>query len=217
LRELIANATDATAKLKTLASKGEFKGDLGDLTIEIILDEEAKTLTISDKGIGMTEEEVKKYLNQVAFSSAQEFLDQYKDENAIIGHFGLGFYSAFMVADKVNAVTKSWKDEGTGVTWTCEGNPAYSIENNAKITRGTDMVLHISEDSKEFLDKNRIQSLLDKYCKFLPVNFSLLPSNLVQKPKRLGKEKVRIVNLRKRKLIILSTIPPLLGNESLPI
>ena len=169
LRELISNAVDATSKLKTLASKGEFKGDLGDLTIEIILDETAKTLTISDKGIGMTEEEVMKYLNQVAFSSAQEFLDKYKDENAIIGHFGLGFYSAFMVADKVEAVTKSWKDEGTGVTWACEGNPAYSLQNNEKTSRGTDMVLHISEDSKEFLDKNRIEGLLNKYCKFLPV------------------------------------------------
>jgi molecular chaperone HtpG len=169
LRELISNATDATSKLKTLASKGEFKGELGDLTIEIILDEEAKTLTISDKGIGMTEEEVMKYLNQVAFSSAQEFLDKYKDENAIIGHFGLGFYSAFMVADKVEAVTKSWKEDGTGVTWSCEGNPEYSLDNNEKTSRGTDMVLHISEDSKEFLDKNRIEGLLNKYCKFLPV------------------------------------------------
>jgi molecular chaperone HtpG len=169
LRELISNATDATSKLKTLASKGEFKGDLGDLTIEIILDEEAKTLTISDKGIGMTEEEVMKYLNQVAFSSAQEFLDKYKDENAIIGHFGLGFYSAFMVADKVEAVTKSWKDEGTGVTWSCEGNPEYSLDNNEKTSRGTDMVLHISDDSKEFLDKNRIEGLLNKYCQFLPI------------------------------------------------
>ena len=168
LRELISNAVDATSKLKTLASKGEVKGEIGDTTIEIILDEEQKTLTIRDKGIGMTEEEVMKYLNQVAFSSAQEFLEKYKDESSIIGHFGLGFYSAFMVADKVEAITKSYKEE-PAVIWTCEGNPEYSLDQSDKAERGTDMVLHISEDSSEFLDKNRIQGLLDKYCRFLPV------------------------------------------------
>ena len=171
LRELVSNAIDATSKLKTLSSKGEFKGELGDLTIEVIADKENKKLTIRDKGIGMDEEEVKKYLNQVAFSSAQEFLEKYKDESSIIGHFGLGFYSAFMVADKVEVVTRSHKetDENKGVTWICEGNPEYTIEENDKSDRGTDIVLHISEDATEFLEDSKIQDLLDKYCKFLPV------------------------------------------------
>ena len=171
LRELVSNAIDATTKLKSLASKGEFKGELGDLRVEIILDKDAKTLTIRDKGIGMTEEEVGKYLNQIAISSAQEFVEKYKSEANIIGKFGLGFYSAFMVADKVEAVTRSWKseEEKGGVTWICEGTPEYEIEKNDKDFRGTDMVLHISEDSKEFLEEGRIQELLDKYCKFLPV------------------------------------------------
>lgn len=169
LRELVSNAVDATNKMKALTSKGEFKGDLGDLTIEIILDEENKTLTVRDKGIGMTEEEVKKYLNQVAFSSAQEFLEKYKDETNIIGNFGLGFYSAFMVASQVEAVTKSYKEDSKGITWTCEGNPEYTIAENDKEARGTDIVLHISDESKEFLDSSRIEELLNKYCKFLPI------------------------------------------------
>lgn len=169
LRELISNAVDATTKLKTLASRGEVKGEIGDTTIEIILDKENGTLTIRDKGIGMTEEEVQKYLNQVAFSSAQEFLEKYKDESNIIGHFGLGFYSAFMVADKVEAVTKSYQDGAEAVVWTCEGNPEYTLDKNDKTARGTDMVLHISEDSKEFLEESRIEGLLNKYCRFLPV------------------------------------------------
>ncbi len=169
LRELISNAVDATTKLKTLASRGEFKGEIGDTKIEIILNEEAKTLTIRDKGIGMTQEEVEKYLNQVAFSSAQDFLEKYKDESSIIGHFGLGFYSAFMVADKVEAITRSWQEGASGVTWACEGDPEYSIVENEKENRGTDIVLHISDDSKEFLEKGRIEELLNKYCRFLPV------------------------------------------------
>ncbi len=168
LRELVSNAVDATSKLKTLSSKGEVKGDLGELTIEIILDKDAKTLTIRDRGIGMTAEEVERYLNQVAFSGAQEFLEKYKDQSGIIGHFGLGFYSAFMVADKVEFVTKSWQDS-PGVTWTCEGNPEYSLDENEKTERGTDVVLHISEDATEYLEDNRISELLNKYCKFLPV------------------------------------------------
>jgi len=168
LRELISNAVDATSKIKTLASKGEATGDLGDLTIEIKLDNDAKTLTISDKGIGMSEDEVKKYLNQVAFSSAQEFLEKYKDESSIIGHFGLGFYSAFMVADKVEVITKTYQD-GKAVKWTCKGDPEYTLEDADKTARGTDIVLHISEDSTEFLEKSRIEGLLNKYCKFLPV------------------------------------------------
>lgn len=169
LRELISNAIDATTKLQTLASKGEFKGKLGDLTIEVIINKDDNTLTIRDHGIGMTEEEVKKYLNQVAFSSAAEFLEKYKDDANIIGHFGLGFYSAFMVADKVEVRTKSWKARSKGVTWVCEGDPEYGIEKNDKKERGTEVILHINEENKEFLEEGRIESLLQKYCKFLPI------------------------------------------------
>lgn len=169
LRELVSNAVDATSKLKTLASRGEATGELGELTIEVIADKEAKTLTIRDRGIGMSEEEVEKYLNQVAFSSAQEFLEKYKDEASIIGHFGLGFYSAFMVADKVEVRTKSFKEGAGGVTWTCEGDPSYSLDTNDKAERGTDIILHISSDGEEYLEDSRIEGLLNKYCKFLPV------------------------------------------------
>lgn len=170
LRELVSNAVDATTKLKALASRGEVQGELGDLTIEILIDKEAKTLTIRDKGIGMTEEEVQKYLNQVAFSSAQEFLDKYKNDTGnIIGHFGLGFYSAFMVSNQVEAITKSYKPDNQGVTWSCDGSPEYVIIDNDKATRGTDIVLHISDDAAEYLEEHRIQQLLDKYCRFLPV------------------------------------------------
>ncbi|MGB1217482.1 MAG: ATP-binding protein, partial [Saprospiraceae bacterium] len=144
LRELVSNAVDATTKIKTLSSKGEAKGELGDLTIEILLDKDAKTLTIRDKGIGMTGEEVDRYLNQVAFSGATDFLEKYKDESGIIGHFGLGFYSAFMVADKVEFVTRSFQENAQGVTWSCEGNPEFELEDNDKANRGTDVVLHIS-------------------------------------------------------------------------
>ncbi|MEL7119623.1 MAG: ATP-binding protein, partial [Bacteroidota bacterium] len=168
LRELVSNAVDATTKLKTLASRGEFKEELGDLTIEVIVDKEAKKITIRDKGIGMSEEEVMKYLNQVAFSSAAEFLEKYKEDANIIGHFGLGFYSAFMVADKVEVVTKSYKGD-PGVTWTCEGDPEYTIDANDKEARGTDIVLHINEDSEEYLEDSKIEGLLNKYCKFLPI------------------------------------------------
>lgn len=170
LRELVSNAVDATTKLKALASRGDVQGELGDLTIEIKVDKDAKTITISDKGIGMTEEEVQKYLNQVAFSSAQEFLDKYKNDTGnIIGHFGLGFYSAFMVAGQVEAITKSYKPDSQGVTWSCDGSPEYTITENDKVSRGTDIVLHISDDAAEYLEEHRIQQLLDKYCRFLPV------------------------------------------------
>ena len=169
LRELISNAVDATSKLKTLSNKGEVKGDLGEIKIEVIADQEAKTLTIRDRGIGMTEEEVKKYLNQVAFSSAQDFLDKYKEDANIIGHFGLGFYSAFMVADKVEVRTKSYQADAEGVTWVCEGDPSYELDTNDKDFRGTDIILHISEDGEEFLEESRLSELLGKYCKFLPV------------------------------------------------
>jgi molecular chaperone HtpG len=169
LRELVSNAVDATTKLRILAERGEVKNEIGDTTIEIIREAEAKRIIIRDRGIGMTEEEVLKYLNQIAFSSAAEFLDKYKD-SAIIGHFGLGFYSAFMVADKVEVVTKSWKEEGTqGVRWTCEGNPEFSIETVDKAERGTDIILYVNEENADFLSNNRLQELLDKYCRFLPI------------------------------------------------
>lgn len=169
LRELIANAIDATSKLKLLANSGELKKEIGDTNLEIILDEEAKTLTIRDKGIGMTEEEVLKYLNQIAFSSASEWLEKYKDDASIIGHFGLGFYSAFMVADKVEVNTKSWKPKSKAVQWVCTGSPEYEINDIKKKERGTDIVLHVGEEGKEFLNKARIDELLMKYCRFLPV------------------------------------------------
>ena len=168
LRELIANAIDATTKLKALATKGELKEELGDLTIDVILDEKEKTITIRDNGIGMTEEEVIKYLNQLAFSSAQDFLEKYSGEN-LIGHFGLGFYSAFMVSEKVEVRTRSYQENAVPVKWECDGTPEYKLDQIEKETRGTDIVLHVNEDGKDYLKKERIQELLDKYCKFLPV------------------------------------------------
>ena len=170
LREMVSNAIDATQKLKTLAEKGEFKGELGDLTVHIALDEKNKTLTISDRGIGMTEEEIDKYINQIAFSGVNDFLNKYKDNaNAIIGHFGLGFYSAFMVSDKVEIVTKSYQDGAKAVKWSCDGSPEFEIDDAEKAGRGSDIILHIADDCKEFLEKSRIQALLNKYCKFMPV------------------------------------------------
>ena len=171
LRELISNAVDATQKLKTLSSAGEAKGELGELRIDVALDTEKKTLTISDRGIGMTEEEMDKYLNQVAFSSAEEFLEKYKGQNEanIIGHFGLGFYSGFMVSSKVEVVSLSFKEGATAARWTCDGSPEYSIENAEKEQRGTDIILHINEESEEFLDEHRISAILEKFCRFLPV------------------------------------------------
>lgn len=169
LREVISNAVDATQKLKTLSDVGEFKGDPGDLSVRVVIDKDAKTLTISDRGVGMTADEVDKYINQIALSSANDFLDQYKDNaNAIIGHFGLGFYSTFMVAKRVEIVTKSYKEE-PAVKWSCEGDPAYTMEESDKTGRGTDIILHIDEENEAFLEKSKIESLLNKYCKFLPV------------------------------------------------
>ena len=170
LRELVSNAVDATKKLKGLAQLGEAKGDLGDLTIEIKIDKEKNTLTIADKGLGMTAEEVKKYINQIAFSSAGEFVEKLKntDSNAIIGNFGLGFYSAFMVAEKVEIYTKSYKDE-PAVKWSCDGSTEFTLEEIEKTQRGSEIVLYIAEDSREFLEDHRIKSLLNKYCKFLPI------------------------------------------------
>ena len=169
LRELIANATDATSKLLTLARRGEVEQEVTDTRIRVSIDAEAKTLTISDRGIGMTEEEVIKYLNQVAFSSAKEFVEKYQDEASIIGHFGLGFYSAFMVADKVDVITKSYKTGSEAVKWTCTGDPEYSLEAVEKEDYGTDIVLHISEDSQDYLQNYTISQLLEKHCKFLPI------------------------------------------------
>ena len=172
LRELISNAVDATQKLKTLSSMGEFKGDLGDIRIEVKLDSKAKTLTISDKGIGMTADEVEKYINQIAFSSAEEWIDKVKsagENNGIIGHFGLGFYSSFMVAKKVEIQTLSWQEGAQAVKWECEGNPEFEISEIKKKNRGTDIILHIADDSTEFLEESRVLALLKKYCKFLPV------------------------------------------------
>jgi molecular chaperone HtpG len=171
LRELISNATDATTKLQHLSSLGEVKGDLGELQIEIKIDKKAKKLHILDKGIGMTQEEVKKYINEVAFSGAEEFLEQYKDsakDSGIIGHFGLGFYSAFMVSEKVEIITKSHKDE-KAAHWTCDGSPEYTLEESDKTDRGTEIILHIDKDSKEFLEEARITELLTKYNKFMPI------------------------------------------------
>ena len=170
LREMVSNAVDATQKLKTLAEKGDFKGEIGETKVSISLDKKAGTLTISDHGIGMTEEEIERYINQIAFSGVTDFLDKYKDNaNTIIGHFGLGFYSSFMVSDKVDIITKSYKDDAQAVKWTCDGSPEYNIEPAEKAERGTDIVLHISDDCKEFLEEQKITELLNKYCKFMAV------------------------------------------------
>ena len=170
LRELVSNAVDATQKLRTLAATGEFKGETTDLKVRVSLDEKAGTLTVSDNGIGMTAEEIDKYINQIAFSGVTDFLDKYKDKaEAIIGHFGLGFYSAFMVSKKVEIVTKSYRDGAQAVRWSCDGSPEFSIEDTEKTTHGTDVVLYIDDDCKEFLQKQKIESLLNKYCKFMAV------------------------------------------------
>jgi molecular chaperone HtpG len=171
IRELVSNAVDATQKLKTLASNGEVKGDIGNTDIHVKIDKDKKTLTISDKGVGMTGEEVDKYINQVAFSGAEEFLEKYKGKNEanIIGHFGLGFYSAFMVSDKVEIITKSYKEDSKAVRWECDGSPEYTLEETKKKSRGTDIVLYINEESKEFLEPERIRHMLEKFCRFLPV------------------------------------------------
>lgn len=170
LREMVSNAVDATQKIKTLAERGDFSGELGDLTVRISLDADKGTLTFSDNGIGMTEEEIDKYINQIAFSGVNDFLDKYKDNaNAIIGHFGLGFYSSFMVSKKVEIVTKSYKEGSKAVKWSCDGSPEFEITDAEKKTRGSDIILYIDDDCKEFLDKYKIQELLNKYCKFMPV------------------------------------------------
>ena len=173
MRELISNAVDATQKLKTIASNGEFKGEIGDLRIHVSVDKKKGTLTISDHGVGMTAEEIEKYINQIAFSGAEEFVKKYKDNaHAIIGHFGLGFYSAFMVSKKVEIFTQSWQEDAKAMHWTCDGSPEYTMEETIKAERGTDVVLHIDDETKEFLEEGKIQELLNKYCKFLPVEIA---------------------------------------------
>jgi molecular chaperone HtpG len=195
LRELISNAVDATQKLKTMASVGDYKEELGDTTIRITLDKKKKTITVSDSGIGMTREELDKYLNQIAFSSANDFLDKYKDQaNSIIGHFGLGFYSSFMVADKVEVVTKSHKNDSEAVKWSCDGSPEFAIEESERSSRGTDVILHIDSDSKEFLEANRLEQLLKKYCKFLPVEIAFGKEQEWKDGKMVDTEKDKIIN-----------------------
>ena len=170
IREIVSNAVDATQKLKTLAGKGDFKGELGEWKVEVKVDKDAGTITISDRGIGMTAEEIDKYINQIAFSGANDFLDKYKeDANAIIGHFGLGFYSSFMVSDRVDIITKSYQEGAQAVKWSCDGSPEFTLEDDNREDRGTDIVMHLSEDCKEFLEKDKLEGLLKKYCHFLPV------------------------------------------------
>lgn len=194
LRELVSNAVDATQKLKTLASVGEFTGELGDLTIRITTDKKKKTLTVSDAGVGMTAKEIEKYINQIAFSGAEEFMKKYKkDANAIIGHFGLGFYSAFMVSDKVEIITKSHK-RGKAVKWTCKGDPNYTLEEVDKDTRGTDIILHLDKESQDFLEESRISGLLQKYSRFLPIPIAFGKEQEWKESKYVDTDKDKIIN-----------------------
>ena len=197
LREMVSNAVDATQKLKTLAQQGEFKGDLGDLTVHVALDKDKGTITISDRGIGMTEEEIDKYINQIAFSGVNDFLEKYKDNaNNIIGHFGLGFYSSFMVSKKVEIITKSYKEGSKAVKWSCDGSPAYEIDDAEKEDRGSDIILYLDDDCKEFLEKEKIQQLLTKYCKFMavPVAFGKKQEWSSEKKEMVDTDKDNLIN-----------------------
>ena len=195
LRELVSNAVDATQKLKTLAKQGDFKGEEGDLTVRVKLDKEQGTLTISDRGIGMNAEEIDKYINQIAFSGVNDFMEKYKENaNAIIGHFGLGFYSAFMVSKKVEIITKSYREGEQAVKWSCDGSPDFTIENVEKADRGSDIVLYIDDDCKEFLEKSRIESLLNKYCKFLPVPIAFGKKTKWEDGKQVETEEDNLIN-----------------------
>lgn len=195
LREIVSNAVDATQKLKTLASKGELTEDMGDITVRVSFDKDAKTITVSDRGIGLTEEEIEKYINQIAFSGANDFLEKYKeDANAIIGHFGLGFYSSFMVSKQVDIITKSWKEGAQAVKWSCDGSPTYTIEPSEKAERGTDIVMHIDEDCEEFLEKNKIQELLSKYCRFLAVPVAFGKKTEWKDGKQVDTEEDNVIN-----------------------
>ena len=197
LREMVSNAVDATQKLKTLAQQGDFKGDMGDLTVHVTLDKEKGTITISDRGIGMTEEEIDKYINQIAFSGVNDFLEKYKDNaNSIIGHFGLGFYSSFMVSKKVEIVTKSYKEGSKAVKWSCDGSPAYEIDEAERDDRGSDIILYVDDDCKEFLEKEKIQQLLTKYCKFMavPIAFGKKQEWSSEKKEMVDTDKDNIIN-----------------------
>ncbi|MCQ2269260.1 MAG: molecular chaperone HtpG [Bacteroidaceae bacterium] len=195
LREIVSNAVDATQKLKTLASKGELTEDMGDITVRVSFDKDAKTITVSDRGIGLTEEEIEKYINQIAFSGANDFLEKYKeDANAIIGHFGLGFYSSFMVSKQVDIITKSWKEGAQAVKWSCDGSPTYTIEPTEKAERGTDIIMHIDEDCEEFLEKNKIQDLLSKYCRFLAVPVAFGKKTEWKDGKQVDTEEDNVIN-----------------------
>ena len=195
LREMISNAVDATQKLKTLTERGDFKGELGDLTIHVKIDTDKGTLTISDRGIGMTAEEIDKYINQIAFSGVNDFLEKYKDNaNAIIGHFGLGFYSAFMVSKKVEIVTRSYRDNAQGVKWSCDGSPAFEIDDVEKEDRGSDIILYIDDDCKEFLEKQKIEELLNKYCKFMAVPIAFGKKTEWKDGKNVETEEDHIIN-----------------------
>ena len=205
LRELISNAVDATQKLKTLASVGDFKGELGDLTIRVDVNKKKKILTVSDAGLGMTSEEIEKYINQIAFSSAEDFLEKYKnDSNAIIGHFGLGFYSSFMVSDKVEIKTQSWEDKAKGVAWSCDGSPEFTLDELEKGDRGTTITLHLDSESTEFLEESKISELLEKYCKFLPVEIAFGKEKEWKDGKEVKTKKDNIINDTKP----LWTLPP---------
>ena len=195
LRELVSNAVDATQKLKTLAAKSDFKGELGDLTVRVKADKENGTITISDRGIGLTAEEIDKYINQIAFSGANDFLAKYKeDANAIIGHFGLGFYSAFMVSKKVEIITRSYREGAQAVKWTCDGSPEFTLEDTEKADRGTDIVLYIDDDCKEFLEDAKIQALLTKYCRFLPVSIAFGKKKEWKDGKQVDTEEDNLIN-----------------------
>ncbi|SEF90453.1 molecular chaperone HtpG [Xylanibacter ruminicola] len=197
LREMVSNAVDATQKMKTLAAQGDFKGELGDLTVRVNFDADKGTITISDHGIGMTEEEIEKYINQIAFSGVSDFLEKYKDNaNSIIGHFGLGFYSSFMVSKKVEIITKSWKDGSKAVKWSCDGSPAYEIDDAEREDRGSDIILYIDDDCKEFLDKGKLEGLLNKYCKFMavPVAFGKKQEWSSEEKKMVDKDEDNIIN-----------------------
>ncbi|MGM0463098.1 MAG: molecular chaperone HtpG [Bacteroidota bacterium] len=195
IRELVSNAVDATQKLNTLASVGDYKEELGDTTIRVSFDKKKKTITVSDYGVGMTADEVKKYLNEIAFSSANDFLDKYKEQsNAIIGHFGLGFYSSFMVADKVEVISKSWKKDSPAVKWTCDGSPEYTIEETERDRVGTDVILHMDKESESFLDESKIEELLKKYCRFLPVEIAFGKEKEWKDDKYVDTGKDKIIN-----------------------
>ncbi len=195
LREMVSNAVDASQKMKTLVEKGEFKGEIGDLTVHVSLDEKAKTITISDHGLGMTAEEIDKYINQIAFSGVTDFLEKYKDNaNAIIGHFGLGFYSSFMVSDKVEIITRSYKEGAEAQRWSCDGSPEYELEKADRAERGTDIILHIADDCKEFLDKSKLSELLNKYCKFMSVPVAFGKETEWKDGKQVDTDKDNIIN-----------------------